>query len=113
MSASAATPTPEFLYDAMRKVAVARGVGADGGAWTLTLEDRHDDDSMTLVVRDPAGTTRSLRVTEDDFTFGDGTVALRPAPDVNLKMAPLYVKKLRGFTRGNIPTPDIPGPSLP
>jgi len=40
-------------------------------------------------------------------------VGLRPTPDVELRMPPLYVKKLRGFTRGNIPTPDIPGPSLP
>jgi aromatic ring-opening dioxygenase catalytic subunit (LigB family) len=33
--------------------------------------------------------------------------------DYPLRMQPLYVKKLRGFTRGNIPTPDVPGPSLP
>jgi RNA polymerase sigma factor (sigma-70 family) len=30
-----------------------------------------------------------------------------------LTMQPLYMKKLSGFTRGNIPTPDIPWPSLP
>jgi hypothetical protein len=35
------------------------------------------------------------------------------APEAALTMQPLYMKKLRGFTRGNIPTPDIPEPSLP
>lgn len=113
MSLGDAPTMPEFVYDAARKIAIARGAGADGRTWTLEFRDRYDDDSMAVVVRDPSGATRQLRVSEDDFTFGEGTVGLRPAPDVELRMPPLYVKKLRGFTRGNIPTPDIPGPSLP
>jgi hypothetical protein len=106
-------PAPEFTYDAVRKVAVARGVDDDGRAWTLELQERHDDDSMRVVVQPPDGAARPLTVTEDDFTFGEGLVSLRAAPPVRFRMQPLYLKKLRGFTRGNIPTPDVPGPSLP
>jgi hypothetical protein len=68
---------------------------------------------MTVVVREAGGEERTLTLTDDDFVFGDGRVSLRPVPETILTMPPLYMKKLRGFTRGNIPTPDIPGPSLP
>jgi hypothetical protein len=103
----------EFIYDALRKVAVARGTDGAGQAWTLEFRARHEDDSMTVMVREPGGKERALTLTDDDFVFGDGRVSLRPLPDTPLTMQPLYMKKLRGFTRGNIPTPDIPGPSLP
>ena len=110
MSAGA-TPAPrQFMYDALRKVAVAHGAAADGRQWTLELRARHDDDSMTVVLRDPTGAERTLTLTEADFTFGESSVSVAGA---TLSMTPLYVKKLRGFTRGNIPTPDIAGPSLP
>ena len=110
---SAPSPSPEFMYDALRKVGVARGTDAAGRAWTLEFRARHDDDSMTVVVREPSGKERTLTVTDEDFVFGDGRVSLRPVPETMLTMEPLYMKKLRGFTRGNIPTPDVPGPSLP
>ena len=103
----------EFIYDALRKVAVARGTDAAGQAWTLEFRARHDDDSMTVVVREPGGKERTLTLTDEDFLFGDGRISLRPVPETALAMQPLYLKKLRGFTRGNIPTPDVPGPSLP
>ena len=106
-------PAAQFIYDALRKVAVARGTDAAGQAWTLEFQARHDDDSMTVVVREPGGQERKLTLTDDDFVFGDGRVTVRPLPETILTMQPLYMKKLRGFTRGNIPTPDIPGPSLP
>ena len=106
-------PTTEFYYDALHKVAVARAVTPDGEAWILQFRQRHDDDSMSVIVREPTGTERTLTLTDADFTFDDGAVTLRPLPAVVLRMEPLYLKKLRGFTRGNIPTPDIPGPSLP
>jgi hypothetical protein len=104
---SAAT---QFMYDALRKVAVAHGTAADGQTWVIEIRSRHDDDSMTVVLRDPKGSERTLRLTEADFTFGDGSVSVS---GTTLSMTPLYMKKLRGFTRGNIPTPDIAGPSLP
>ena len=103
----------QFIYDALRKVAVARGTDAAGHVWTLEFRARHDDDSMLVVVRDPGGEERTLTLTDDDFVFDEGHVVLQRAPNTTLAMPPLYLKKLRGFTRGNIPTPDIPGPSLP
>lgn len=107
------TTTPEFIYDAIRKVAVAGGTSSDGRTWKIEFHKRNPDDSLAIVVLDPAGGGRSFTVTEDDFAFTDDTVALRCLPNVTLRMQPIYVKKLRGFTRGNIPTPDIPGPTLP
>ena len=112
MTATPPAP-PEFIYDAVRKMGVARGAGHDGRAWTLEFHERHADDSMTIVVVAPDGATRRLTATEDDFSFGDETVTLRGAPAPTLRMTSVYLKKLRGFTRGNIPTPDVPGPSLP
>lgn len=104
---------PEFMYDAIRKMGIARGVAGDGGTWTLEFHERHADDSMTLVIVAPDGTMRRLVATEDDFAFAADTVALRGPAELTLHMTPIYLKKLRGFTRGNIPTPDIAGPSLP
>jgi hypothetical protein len=110
---TAPATAPEFIYDAIRKMGVARGVGPDGRAWTLEFHERHADDSMSVVVVAPDGTTRRLTATEDDFAFGDESVTLRGAGAPALRMTDVYLKKLRGFTRGNIPTPDVPGPSLP
>ena len=106
-------PSAQFIYDALRKVAVACGTDAAGQLWTLEFRARHDDDSMSVMVREPNGKERTLTLTDDDFVFDERHVSLRPAPETTLTMPPLYLKKLRGFTRGNIPTPDIPGPSLP
>jgi hypothetical protein len=100
----------QFLYDALRKVAVAHGTAADGQTWIIEIRSRHDDDSMTVVLRDPKGGEGTLTLTEADFVFGESSVTVA---GTTLSMTPLYMKKLRGFTRGNIPTPDIAGPSLP
>lgn len=105
-----APPATQFIYDALRKVAVAHGIAADGRTWVIEIRSRHDDDSMTVVLRDPTGRERTLTLTDADFSFGDGSVSVA---GTTLSMTPLYMKKLRGFTRGNIPTPDIAGPSLP
>lgn len=107
---SAVTAPTQFIYDALRKVAVAHGTAADEQTWVIEIRNRHDDDSMTVVLRDPKGGERTLTLTDADFTFGDDSVSVA---GTTLSMTPLYMKKLRGFTRGNIPTPDIAGPSLP
>lgn len=107
---STGTQPTQFIYDALRKVAVAHGTAADGQTWVLEIRSRHDDDSMTVGVRDAKGSERTLTLTDADFTFGEGSVSVA---GITLSMTPLYMKKLRGFTRGNIPTPDIAGPSLP
>ena len=104
------TAATQFIYDALRKVAVAHGSTADGHTWVIEIRSRHDDDSMTVVLRDAKGSERTLTLTDADFAFGDASVSVA---GLTLSMTPLYMKKLRGFTRGNIPTPDIAGPSLP
>lgn len=101
------------MYDAVWKIASGRGTDAEGQTWTLEFRERRADDSMAVVLRDPAGGVEALTLTEDDFAFTEETVTLRPRPAVTLRMPPVYLKKLRGFTRGNTPTPNIPGPFLP
>lgn len=103
----------EFMYDAVRKVATARGSDREGRMWTVEFRDRRPDDSMVVIVFDPDGNGQEVTVADDDFVFTEDTVSLRPFPGLSLRMQSLYIKKLRGFTRGNIPTPDIPGSSLP
>ena len=103
----------DFIYDAIRKVGVAQGTDAGDGHWTLEFVARHADDSMTVVVSPPGAEKQELAVSEDDFQFTDNTVTLNGVAGATFFMNPIYVKKLRGFTRGNIPTPDIAGPTLP
>ena len=101
----------DFIYDAIRKVATARGRDGEERSWTLEFVDRDADDVMEVVISGPDSSGERRRLTEDDFTFTDNTVTLAAA--TTLFMNPIYIRKLRGFTRGNIPTPDIAGPSLP
>src|SRR5689334_3104271 len=104
---------PDFIYDAKRKVGTARGRDKAGRTWTLEFRERFDDDRMRVGVITPDGKEKEIVVTEDDFVFSDNTVRLAGAPELHVFMHPVYVKKMRGFTRGNVPTPDIAGPSLP
>lgn len=104
---------PQFIYDAKRKVGTARGTDREGQPWMLEFHERHEDDRMTIVVTGPNRFEQRVTVSEDDFAFSDNTVRLSAVPQLVMFMHPVYVKKMRGFTRGNIPTPDIAGPSLP
>lgn len=104
---------PQFIYDAIRKVGTGRAKDVDGGEWLIEFHQRHDDDRMSIVVKDPKGATRELVVAETDFNFTDNTVGIAGIEGMRVFMHPVYLKKMRGFTRGNMPTPDIAGPSLP
>src|SRR5579883_2800085 len=95
---------PHFIYDAVRKVGTARGTDKQGRQWLLEFVERDNDDRMTVDITAPDGEKRKVRVSEDDFTFTDNTVRLSAMPQMVMFMHPVYVKKLRGFTRGNIPT---------
>lgn len=103
---------PDFMYDAMRKVGTARATDKLGNRWIIEFHERHDDDRMSIVVTGPEG-SQALIVSEDDFIFTDNTVRIVGVPQLIGFMHPVYVRKMRGFTRGNIPTPDIAGPTLP
>jgi hypothetical protein len=113
MSALLDTLNPQFIYDAVRKVGTGRGVDKAGKAWMIEFHERHDDDRMSIVVQDADGTKHRLLVAEEDFTFSDNTVSVAGVPQMRVFMHPVYLKKMRGFTRGNVPTPDIAGRSLP
>ena len=103
----------DFIYDAIRKVGIAQGTDAGDGRWMLEFVARHADDSMSVVVSPPGGKKQEMTLGEDDFRFTDNTVTVGGVAGATFFMNPVYVKKLRGFTRGNIPTPDIAGPTLP
>ena len=103
---------PDFIYDAIRKVATARAIDKAGGKWMLEFLDRLDDDSMDIQLTGP-GFSKRMMVDEQEFQFTDNTVKLKSLPTFLGFMHPVYVKKMRGFVRGNIPTPDIAGSSLP
>jgi len=104
---------PQFMYDAIRKVGTGRARTREGAEWKIEFHHRDGEDRMSIVVFAPDGTTQELRVAEEDFTFTDNTVRIAGVPVFRGFMHPVYLKKMRGFTRGNVPTPDIAGPSLP
>ena len=104
---------PQFMYDAVRKVGTGRATDKEGKQWLIEFHGRHDDDRMDVVVKGPDGAQQKLVVGEEDFVFTDNTVSIAGVPQLHAFMHPVYLKKMRGFTRGNVPTPDIAGPSLP
>lgn len=110
---TATLPDVDFLYDAIRKVGIARGQDANKRRWTLEFTARRDDDTMEIAISAPGRAAKKVVLGEDDFSFTDNTVTVKGVDGATLFMNPIYVKKLRGFTRGNIPTPDIAGPTLP
>jgi hypothetical protein len=115
ITASLDTMNPQFIYDAKRKVGTGFAVDKEGNQWLIEFHKRHDDDSMSLVVIGPGieGPQHKVTVAEDDFTFTDNTVRIAGVPKLHGFMHPVYLKKMRGFTRGNVPTPDIAGSTLP
>lgn len=106
---------PQFIYDARRKVGTGRAMDRDGQQWLIEFHKRHEDDRMTILVIGPGadGDKQELTVAEEDFLFTDNTVRIAGVPQMLGFMHPVYLKKMRGFTRGNVPTPDIAGDTLP
>jgi len=104
---------PQFIYDAVRKVGTGLARDQAGKTWTIEFHARDEADRMSVAVLGPDGARRELTVTEEDFLFTDNTVGIRGVEGFRGFMHPVYLRKMRGFTRGNIPTPDIAGTSLP
>jgi hypothetical protein len=113
ITASLDALNPQFIYDAKRKVGTGRVMDKAGKQWLIEFHKRHDDDRMSVVVIGPEGAKTELTVSEEDFTFTDNTVRVAGVPQMLGFMHPVYLKKMRGFTRGNVPTPDIAGNTLP
>ena len=113
MNATLDPLNPHFIYDARRKLGIARGTDKAGQAWILEFRERFEDDRMRVAVTAPDGQEREIVLAEEDFVFSDNAVHVPALAEFRVFMHPVYIKKMRGFTRGNIPTPDIAGPSLP
>lgn len=105
--------TIPFIYDARDKVAVLRGPAEDGNEIVVRLVERHDDDSHTAIISTDGAQGLIFHLCEDNVSFDDdGRVILR-LPQVELHVDPVYCRKFKSFTRGNYPTPDVAGKSLP
>lgn len=113
ITASLDALNPQFIYDAKRKVGTGTAMDKDGQQWLIEFHKRHDDDRMSILVIGPGAEKHELTVAEEDFVFSDNTVRINGVPGLVAFMHPVYLKKMRGFTRGNVPTPDIAGESLP
>lgn len=107
------TLNPQFIYDAVRKVGTGRARDTNDKEWLIEFHGRRDDDSMDVQVILPDGKVQKLLVTEDDFVFTDNKVRIKGVDGFVGFMHPVYLRKMRGFTRGNVPTPDIAGSTLP
>lgn len=106
-------PRP-FLYDAKAKRVYVRAPAVGGGpVWRLEFSEHYEDDSRLVRLSAEGRPEAVLRMSEADFEFTDRTVRLRRPVAVELAMDLVHLKKFRGYLRGNVPTPDIPGPSLP
>lgn len=104
--------TVPFIYDARNKVGVLRGPAGDGEL-VVRLVERHEDDSHTAVISTEEAEGFSFNLREEDVSFSeDGRVILQ-LPQVELRVDPVYCRKFKSFTRGNYPTPDVAGKTLP
>jgi len=101
-----------FIYDAAQKKAILWGKTDSGVEVQLELVCRNDDDSHDAVLAVGKQENRKFVLREDEVEyFNDGIQLKQPA--VKIVVDDVSAAKFRGFTKGNIPTPDIPSDSLP
>ena len=103
---------PGFIYDAKQKKAVLSGKTEDGSEVEVELIHRNDDDSHEAFLK--VGDKEKVRfvLREEDVEYLQDKIRLKQ-PSVSILVDSVSAAKFRGFTMGNIPTPDIPGDSLP
>jgi hypothetical protein len=102
----------DFIYDAAQKKAILWGKTENGADARLELLRRNEDDSHDAVLL--VGNKESGRfvLREDDVEYLKGGLRLKQ-PSVYILVDDVSAAKFRGFTKGNIPTPDVPSDSLP
>jgi hypothetical protein len=101
-----------FIYDADQRV--GRLVASDrSGQSRIVLEllSREDDDSYVATVRTDGENEFKLLLNDEHFVYRDNVVELH-LPMIELAMDPVYVRKVKAFMRGNVPTPDIAGRTI-
>jgi hypothetical protein len=102
----------DFIYDAAQKKAVLWGKTENGAEARLELVHRNDDDSHDAVLLIGNRETGRFVLREDDVEYLEDGFRLKQPP-VKILVDGVSTAKFRGFTKGNIPTPDIPSDSLP
>jgi hypothetical protein len=102
----------DFIYDAAQKKAILWGKAETGVQVQLELLRRNDDDSHDAVLRVGNNENHEFVLREDDVEYLDGAIRLTQ-PSVKILVDGVSAAKFRGFTKGNIPTPDVPSDSLP
>lgn len=101
-----------FIYDAVQKKAILWGKTETGLEVQLELIHRNDDDSHDVVLMIGEKEKSKFILREDDVEYLHGGIQLKQ-PSVKIVVDNVSAAKFRGFTKGNIPTPDIPSDSLP
>lgn len=101
-----------FIYDAAQKKAILWGKTESGAEVQLELIRRNDDDSHDAVLAVGKQESKEFVLREDEVEYLHGGIELKQ-PAIKIIIDDVSAAKFRGFTKGNIPTPDIPSDSLP
>lgn len=101
-----------FIYDAAQKKAILWGKTDSGLEAQLELIRRNDDDSHDAVLMVGQKEKSPFVLREDEVEYLHGKIHLKE-PAITIVVDAVSAAKFRGFTKGNIPTPDIPSDSLP
>lgn len=101
-----------FIYDAKQKKAVLWGKSEEGDEIEVELIRRNDDDSHDAVLKINGKEKVEFVLREDEVEYHQDSLRLKQ-PSVRIIVDPVAAAKFRGFTKGNVPTPDIPADSLP
>jgi len=101
-----------FIYDAVQKKAVLWGKTETGAEVQLELIHRNDDDSHDALLMIGKNEKARFVLREEEVEYLHAGIQLKQ-PSVKIVVDNVSAAKFRGFTKGNIPTPDIPGDSLP
>jgi hypothetical protein len=101
-----------FIYDAAQKKAILWGKTEDGLEVQLELLRRNNDDSHDALLLVGEKEKSKFVLQEDEVTYFNGEIQLKQV-SVKIIVDDISAAKFRGFTKGNVPTPDIPSDSLP
>lgn len=101
-----------FIYDAAQKKAILWGKTESGAEVQLELVHRNDDDSHDALLMVGKKEKAKFVLREDEVEYLHGAIRLQQ-PSVKIVVDNVSAAKFRGFTKGNVPTPDIPSETLP
>jgi len=88
------------------------GKAQDGTEVRLELVRRNEDDSHDAVLKVGDKEKSRFLLREEEVRYFPDKIQLWDPP-MEILVDSVSAAKFRGFTKGNIPTPDIPADSLP